>query len=180
MIAYPTDTLYGLGADPRNRDAVERIFRIKGRSAQRSIPLIAGSVDQARAAGELNAIAETLARRFWPGPLTLVVPQVAALADGIGQGRSVAVRVPDHAVARALAVGLGFPITSTSANPTGVAPAATAREVIDTIGDQLAVVVDGGPTRGGPPSTIVDVSAGAPRLVRVGAVPWDRVLESLK
>ena len=82
--------------------------------------------------------------------------------------------------ARAIAIGVGFPITSTSANRSGAPPASTAREVIDALGDLLAVVVDAGSTRGGPPSTIVDVTAGTPRLVRAGAVDWDRVLESLE
>jgi L-threonylcarbamoyladenylate synthase len=180
VIAYPTDTLYGLGADPRNREAVERIVSIKGRREEQSIPLIAADIEQARAVAVFNAIAENLARRFWPGPLTLVVRRTITLADGVGQRDTIALRVPDHAVARALAAVSGFPITSTSANLTGAMPATSAREVFDTIGTHLAVIVDGGPTRGGPPSTIVDVSSGAPRLVRAGAVPWDRVLESLQ
>jgi len=180
VIAYPTDTLYGLGADPRDPRAVDRVFQIKGRSGQQPIALIAGSVEQARVVGEFDAIAERLALRFWPGPLTVILPQAIALPHGVGEHGTIALRVPDHAVARALAVGLEFPITSTSANRTGAAPSATAREVMNAIGDQLAVIVDGGPTPGGRPSTIVDLSAGAPRLVRAGAVPWDRVLESLE
>jgi L-threonylcarbamoyladenylate synthase len=180
VIAYPTDTLYGLGADPSDRRAVERVFAIKGRNEQQPIPLIAASLDQAREVGEFDAVAERLAGRFWPGPLTMVVRQVVALADGVGQRGTIAVRVPDHAVARALALGLAFPITSTSANRTGATPAATADDVLATIGNLVDVIVDAGGTRGGSPSTIVDVSGGAPRLVRAGAVPWKRVLESLE
>lgn len=180
VIAYPTDTLYGLGADPGNRAAVNALFQIKGRSEQQSIPLIAGTIEQARAVGIFNHIAERLAGRFWPGPLTLVVSQAAPLADGVARHNTIAVRVPDHPVARALALALGGPITSTSANRSGAAPARTAIEVLESLGGEVAVVVDGGATRGGLPSTIVDVTDSVPRLVRAGAVAWDRVLESLE
>jgi tRNA threonylcarbamoyl adenosine modification protein (Sua5/YciO/YrdC/YwlC family) len=180
VIAYPTDTLYGLGADPRQTRAVDRLFRIKGRAAQHGVPLIAGSVEQALKVGRFNARASRLAAAFWPGPLTIVVTGSIDLAEGVGQAGTVAVRVPDHAVARALAIGLGFPITSTSANRTGAPPATTAREVTDEIGDRVSVIVDSGAARGGSPSTIVDLVAGTPRLVRAGAVPWERVLESLE
>jgi L-threonylcarbamoyladenylate synthase len=172
--------LYGLGADPRQARAVASVFQIKGRSEQQAVPLIAGSVGQAREVARFTHLADRLAERFWPGPLTLVLAQALPLAEGIARQGTVAVRVPDHAIARALADGLAFPITSTSANRSGAPPSATAFEVIQTIGDRLAVIVDGGPTRGGPPSTIVDVTAASPRLVRAGAVPWDRVLESLE
>lgn len=180
VIAYPTDTLYGLGADPRSLTAVNTLFQIKGRSEQRSVPLIAGTIEHARAVGAFNHIAERLAERFWPGPLTLVMFQAALLADGVARHNTIAVRVPDHPVARAIALALGGPITSTSANRSGAPPATTAIEVMDTVGGEVAVVVDGGRTRGGLPSTIVDVSGGVPRLVRAGAVTWDRVLESLE
>jgi len=180
VIAYPTDTLYGLGADPRDARAVDHVFRIKGRGEQHPVPLIAGGVEQARAVGWFDESASRLAALFWPGPLTLIVRQSVGLAEGVGQSGTIAVRVPDHAVARALALGLGFPITSTSANRTGARPAATAQEVADAIGEDVSVIVDGGPTRGGHPSTIVDLVTGTARLVRAGAVPWERVLESLK
>lgn len=180
VLAYPTDTLYGLGADPRNPEAIARVFQIKGRREQQSIPLIAATLEQAHAVGRFNSTAERLAQRFWPGPLTLVLQQSVSLANGVGQRGTIAVRVPDHPIARALAAGLGFAITSTSANRTGAPPCTTVGELVSAVGAELTIVVDGGPTRGGLPSTIVDVSAGVPSLVRAGAVPWDRVLESLK
>ena len=180
VVAFPTDTLYGLAADPRNQDAVERVFRIKGRHEQQSVPLIVATLEQARTAGRLNPTAEKLAGAFWPGPLTLVVEQAVALAHGVGLRGTVALRVPDHAIARSLASGLGFAITSTSANRSGEPACTTAGEVIDRIGANLSIVVDGGATRGGLPSTIVDVTGAVPALVRAGAVPWERVLESLR
>jgi L-threonylcarbamoyladenylate synthase len=180
VVAYPTDTLYGLAADPRVPQAVQRVFEIKGRSEQQSIPLIAATVEQARALGHFSALAARLADRFWPGPLTLIVQQKVPLAPGVAQQGTVAVRVPDHPIARALAAGLGFAITSTSANRSGAQPCATAEEVINAVGASVSIVVDGGPTRGGSPSTIVDVTGAVPSLVRAGAVPWERVLESLR
>lgn len=180
VIAYPTDTLYGLGADPRNLAAVDTVFHIKGRGEQQPLPLIAASLEQARTVGQFDDTSTRLAERFWPGPLTLVLSQAFPLASGVAQRETVAVRVPDHLVARTIAGALGFPITSTSANRSGAPPSATAREVIDRLGADLFLIVDAGATKGGLPSTIVDVSSGAPRLVRAGAVAWDRVLESLK
>ncbi len=179
-IVYPTDTLYGIGADPRDARAVERVFRIKGRLGGQALPLIAAGLEQARAAGRFDDVALRLASRFWPGPLTIVVKQAVPLADGVAQDGAVAVRVPDHSVARALAAGLGFPIVATSANASGAPPSATALEAASALGAEIGVIVDAGATPGGAPSTIVDVASGAPRLVRAGAVPWERVLESLQ
>ncbi|MBI2222074.1 MAG: Sua5/YciO/YrdC/YwlC family protein, partial [Acidobacteria bacterium] len=122
-----------------------------------------------------------LAAQFWPGPLTLVAAAAAELAGGVAAADgTVAVRVPDHAVARALARGFGFPVTATGANRSGEPPASRAGEVRAALGDAVAVLIDAGEAPGGPPSTIVDVTQQLPRLVRAGAVAWDRVLESLK
>jgi L-threonylcarbamoyladenylate synthase len=179
VVAYPTDTLYGLAADPRRQEAVDAIFRIKGRDAARALPLIAADLSQVAAVSRLSTIGQQLARRFWPGPLTLVLSTIGPLADGVATHGTIAVRVPAHDVARALAAGFGFAITATSANHTGERPAASGEEIVRTLDKEIAVLVDAGPVRGGAPSTIVDVTAEAPRLVRAGVVPWDRVLESL-
>jgi L-threonylcarbamoyladenylate synthase len=157
------------------------VFRIKGRSPGRSLPLIAADEAQVALVARLPPVGLRLAARFWPGPLTLVAAGAAALADGVAAADgTVAVRVPDHEVARALARGLAFPITATSANRSGEPPSARASEVRAALGGAVEVVIDAGDAPGGPPSTIVDVTSGAPRLVRAGAVAWDRVLESLK
>ena len=179
VIAYPTDTLYALGVDPRIGDAVARLFEVKGRDHAQAVPLIAADEEQVRQVAELSPLGERLARRFWPGPLTLVVLARAPLASGVrSPDGSVAVRVPRHDVSRDLAAGLGFCITATSANVSGHPPAAAAAAVQQALGDRIDLVL-AGDAPGGPPSTIVDVRGEVPRLVRAGVVPFDRVLESL-
>lgn len=182
IVAIPTDTLYGLAVDPRDSCAVARLFELKGRAASAAVPLIAADVDQVRErGGRMTAMGERLARRFWPGPLALVVDAHRELAAGVrAPDGSVAVRVPAHAVARALARALGAPITATSANRSGSPALADAKAILDALADDLDAVVDAGPAPGGPPSTIVDVRGDVARLVREGAIAWVAVLESLK
>jgi L-threonylcarbamoyladenylate synthase len=183
VIAYPTETFYGLGADPTNAAAIERIYAIKGRRAGEALPLIAMDVDALAELGvQPPRLARQLAEAFWPGALTLVLPIAPGrFPDALTAGGStIAVRVPDHPVARAIASIAGGLITSTSANRSGQPPASTADEVHAALGDDIAVLVDGGATPGGAPSTIVDVTSETPRLVRAGVVAWERVLESLQ
>jgi L-threonylcarbamoyladenylate synthase len=181
VVAYSTDTLYGLAVDPRSAVAVARLFAVKGRAQGHAIPLIAADEAQASLAGEFAPMARRLARAFWPGPLSLVLsarptidPQLLA-ADG-----TIAVRVPNSDVARALAEGFGFCLTATSANLSGAPATASAAIVRGTLADRVDYVLDTGDAPGGEPSTIVDVRDEVPRLVRAGAVPWKRVLESLE
>jgi L-threonylcarbamoyladenylate synthase len=184
VVGYPTETFYGLAADPRNARAIERVFAAKGRRSEEPLPLIAADLTQvARWFGTLSPIAATLARSFWPGPLTLVLPLPAnhALPTNLTAGRdNIAVRVPAHPLACALAAAVGGMITSTSANPSGTPPPTTADEVRRTLADRVAMVIDGGTTPGGAPSTIVDVTGAQPRLVRAGVIAWERVLSSLQ
>ena len=181
LLAYPTETLYGLGADPRQSAALERLLRAKGRSTEHGVPLVAGSREQIEAhVGRLPLIGHRLADSFWPGPLTLVIPAYPTLSGLLLGGRNtVAVRVPGHPVARGLADELGHPVTSTSANRSGSSAARTATEAVDALGPELGIVLDGGVTEGGEPSTIVDVQTSMPVLLRAGKVPWDCVLQSL-
>ena len=181
VVAYPTDTLYGLGVDPTQAPAVERLCRLKTRPAQAGIPLIAAGLVQVESrAGVLPPLGRRLAARFWPGPLTLVLDPAAAFAAGVRAGDgSVAIRVPRGLPARRLAALCGGPITATSANLAGRRPAATAGEVVDGLGAAVALVLEQTAPLTGPPSTIVDVRGRRPRLVREGAVAWERVLQSL-
>lgn len=181
IVAFPTDTLYGLAVDPRDDRAVDRLFAVKGRAFDQRVPLVASDEAQAAAqAGALTPLARRLAAEFWPGPLTLIVTANAALCARVhaSTGR-IAVRVPGHATARALARMAGHPITATSANISGDAAPTGAAPIIATLGDRIDMLLDAGPTVGGLPSTIVDATGSAPVLIRPGVVAWERVLEFL-
>ncbi len=179
VVAYPTDTLYGLAVDPRNADAVRRLYDLKGRPETSALTLIAADTAHARAAGEMTADAERLAARWWPGPVTIVVRARPILArETLGGGGTVGIRMPDHVVAVALARDTGFCVTATSANRSGATAASTPGAVAAALPD-VDAILDAGPSRGGAPSTIVDASARLVTLIREGAVPWERVLKSL-
>jgi len=184
IIAFPTETFYGLGADPAREDAVAAIFAAKGRSAGEALPLIAADTAAARrVAAAWSEAADRLAAAFWPGPLTLVVPvRAGAVVDGVTAGRdTIAVRVPGHALARALAgAAPAGVLTATSANRSGSPALTTADEVQRALGTGVALIIDGGPSPGGLASTIVDVTGADPRLIREGPVAFDRVLEFLR
>ena len=181
IVAYPTDTLYGLAVDPRSDAAVERVVAVKERERSAAVALIAADVLQAQEVGTFGASELALARAFWPGPLTIVVPAAQDLSKRLsGDLNTVGVRVPAHAVARALAAAFGSCITATSANISGSTPSMTADEVAAALEGRIDAVLDGGPAPGGPPSTIVEFADGRPVLRRSGAVAWNRVLESLQ
>ena len=179
VVAYPTDTLYGLAVNPANGDAVSRLFALKGRPLDKAIPLIAADLDQVRDWTTMTPLAERLAASFWPGPLTLVVATRRVVDPRVlGDGGTVAIRVPDQGVARTLAAAAGCPITSTSANASGQPPTPNPDGVARTL-PAVDVLVDDGVTTGGVASTIVDATGTQPILVRAGAIAWERVLESL-
>jgi len=178
VVAFPTDTLYGLAANPYDPAAVSAIFALKGRSGNQPLPLVAADLTQVAAIAAVDAVTMRLAQAFWPGPLTLLLHATAEFATGVSStDRLVGVRVPDSEIARALAGGVGHALTATSANRSGDPPTADPDIVASSLPD-VVLLVDGGECRGGPPSTIVDVSA-SPRLVREGAISWSRVLEFL-
>lgn len=180
-MAIPTDTLYGLAADPFSRSAVDNIFTIKGRAAQQALPLVAADEHQVELTlGTLPPLAKRLADLFWPGALTLVIPAPAALApEALGGGTTVAVRVPDHAVTQALCAQFGQPLTATSANLSGEPPTNDPDVVWTALGSTVGALLDAGHTPGLQASTIVDVTTAEPRLVREGAIAWDVVQSAL-
>ena len=173
VVVYPTDTVYGLGADAFNEAAVERVFEIKGRPAGLPIPLLLGSLDQLLlAVEEVPPLARKLAGQFWPGALTLALPKapgVPALVSA--RGWTVGVRVPGHPVPRELARLLGRPITGTSANQSGGPSPRTAEEARTQVGGLVDLVIDGGPAPLGRESTVLDLTGPVPRILREGAVP---------
>jgi len=181
LVAYPTDTVYGIGCDPRNPEAVARLFEAKERDAGRASPLIGDSIEQLSEAVEFTEIARRLAASFWPGPLSLVLEARPAISrQALGGLDTAAVRVPADEMARSLASAVGFAITATSANISGQPPVARASLLSAQLIAHLDFVLDGGTRQDGAVSTIVDVTGAVPRLVRSGAVAWDRVLESLR
>jgi len=177
VVALPTDTLYALAADPFSSSAVARVFAVKGRTAERALPLIAAEAAQAAEhLGRLPEAGQRLADRFWPGPLTLLVSAPRGLArDVTGGTGKVGVRVPADAVARAVCAETGRPVTATSANVSGEPATADPDEVERALGDHLDLLIDTGMTRGGAPSTIVDVTGAEAVLVRAGAISWDDI-----
>ncbi|MBI4312378.1 MAG: threonylcarbamoyl-AMP synthase [Chloroflexi bacterium] len=172
VVAYPTDTLYGLGADFACLPAVQRVLEIKGRPQEMGMPLLLSDFSQLPIVAEgLSEAALLLAERFWPGALTLVVRRSARVPDMVTGGRdTVAVRAPAHPVPIALASGLGRPITGTSANNTGQPPATTAQEVVRQLDKRVDLVIDGGPLPIGLASTIVDATGEPLKVLRLGAI----------
>ena len=180
IVAYPTDTFYGLAVDPTSAVAVAALFDLKGRDPAVAMPLIAASAAQVHDVAAIDPASSRLANAFWPGPLSLVLDAAPVVARAVHAGRhTVAVRVPAHRVAQCLAAGSGVPITSTSANRSGEPPVSTVDDLGPLARDPRVLVVDGGATPGGRPSTIVDARAVPPRLVREGAIAWSRVLDCL-
>ena len=168
-VALPTDTVYGVGVLPFDAAAIDRIYAIKGRPAEKGIPVLLGDVaDVAYVAGILPPAAAALMAHFWPGPLTLVVPRSPDLPANLSPDDTVAVRVPDHAVARALIRAAGGAVAATSANVSGQPPALTADEVLAALSGRVAAVLDDGPSPGGVASTVVDCTVDPPLIRRAG------------
>ena len=172
VIGYPTDTLYGLGCSLFDVSAVEMVARLKRRDPSLAvISLIPDAAQTFGLAADISEVAERLMARFWPGPLSLIFRASMVIPQSVrGAGDTVALRVPRDILCERLLDRIGGPVVSSSANLTGQRPAETAEEVARIFGNQLDLVVDGGPRRGNVPSTLVDVSHLRPRLLRRGAV----------
>jgi L-threonylcarbamoyladenylate synthase len=173
IVAFPTDTVYGLGADPLNEQAVDRIYKVKKRPHNLSLPLLlVDKSDLVKVASVVPEIAWQLAERFLPGGLTLVLRKSPWVPGSVtAGGDTVAVRIPDHPVPIALIRGLGTPIVGTSANLSGRPSPVTAEEVRQQLGDEVDLIIDGGRCPGGTESTVLDLSSKVPALIRAGAIP---------
>ena len=180
LVAFPTDTVYGLGAEVLNREAVARLYRVKGRTEEKAIPVLAAGGEALQmVAKPLPAMAERLAERFWPGPLTLVVWRLPELPPEVSPYDTVAVRVPDHELALALLEASG-PLAVTSANRTGAPSSLSAIDVLATLGGAFDLLLDGGQAPGGMPSTVVDCTQDEPYVLRAGPISADDILAALK
>jgi L-threonylcarbamoyladenylate synthase len=181
LVAFPTDTLYGLGAVASRERAVKRLFEAKERSADRPLPIfVASPADVDSLATEVSPAARRLMETFWPGGLTLVLRRRPRFHyPALAGGDTVAVRVPAHPVALELLCRVGEPLTGTSANLSGRPGPRTAGEVRRQLGGRVDLIVDGGPCAGGVESTVVDCSVDPPQVLREGAVPPERVAAAL-
>ncbi len=172
LLAFPTDTVYGIGADAANDAAVSRLYQAKLRPAGKAIPLLLGdATDLDALAQHLPEVTTRLIAAFWPGALTLVIQRSATVSAVVAAGGStVAVRLPNHPIPRALARALGGALAVTSANLSGSHEAVTAAEVLDQLAGRIDLILDGGTCHGGVASTVLDVTTKPPTIVRAGAL----------
>ena len=177
LVAFPTETVYGLGADARNADAVRRIFTAKGRPENHPVIVhVEGLADAQAWAARMPEGARALARAFWPGPLTLIMPRASHVPDAVTGGQdSVGLRAPAHPVARALLAAFGGGIAAPSANRFGHVSPTTALHVAEDLGDEVALILDGGACDVGIESTIVAFTTDTPMLLRPGGIAVDAI-----
>lgn len=181
LVAFPTDTVYGLGANAFERYAVRQIFAVKERPPDKGLPVFIYQLD------DLNLVARrvpnqawSLLQQFWPGDLTVVLPKNPSLPDEVTSGQpTVAVRIPNHPVCLDLVTQVGRPLAVTSANLSGRPAPTTAQAVAEQLGDRIPLILDGGPSQIELPSSIVDLSASPPRLLRQGRLTLDMLKEYL-
>jgi L-threonylcarbamoyladenylate synthase len=174
LVAFPTETFYGLGAAALDGGAVQSVFLVKGRAESKPVLVLVDSPEMVSRLAEVSERARRLMARHWPGALTLVLPARPGLPAELTAGTgTVGVRLSPHPVARALVRALGGPVTAPSANLAGAPPPTTAAEVLRAFDGVIALVLDGGPTPGGQPSTVLDVSVEPPRVIRQGPVKVD-------
>jgi L-threonylcarbamoyladenylate synthase len=176
LVIYPTDTVYGLGADPAFPHAIRRIFEVKGRPDEKAIIWLVDSLDSARAACLVDDRAEYLAEIFWPGALTLVLPRRDPPPGALP---TLGVRVPGHLTALAILRGMDGPVATTSANRSGEPSARTAEDAIAAMGAEVDLIIDAGAAPGGTESTVLDLSTRPSRLVRVGAIEASEIEAAL-
>jgi L-threonylcarbamoyladenylate synthase len=175
LVAFPTDTVYGLGCLAFDQAAIESIYVAKDRPLEKAIPILVADVDDLdRVTRDLPERARRLASRFWPGPLTLVLPKRVDLPAAVSATDTVGVRVPDNEVARTLLHAAG-PMAVTSANLSGRESPRDVSEVIRQLDGRIPLVLDGGETRGGVPSTVVDVSGAEPFILREGPITLEQI-----
>ncbi len=180
VVVFPTDTLYGLGADVFNESALRRVFDIKGRPAELALPVLVADWQQVETVtSNPSRTSRRLASAFWPGSLTLVLPKSPTLSSLVtGNRDTVAVRMPNHWAPLTLAARLGRPITGTSANRSGAADLKTLAAVQATLVDSVDSILGVGPLPQGTPSTVIDLTGDTPKLIREGATPFAEVLKT--
>lgn len=179
LVVYPTDTVYGLGCDPFNVNAVKRVFTVKG-DREKPLPILSCSVADLGKIARLSEVAQRIAAKFWPGPLTIIVPKKPTLPDVVTCGLdSVGVRVPKHdVVVQLIRLSKGL-LVGTSANKTGQEPPRTASKAAEQLGEEVDLILDGGRTPLGVSSTVIDLTIRKPRILREGPVSFEDISEVL-
>ncbi|MFZ2097716.1 MAG: L-threonylcarbamoyladenylate synthase [Anaerolineales bacterium] len=179
LVAFPTDTVYGLAALPTTEEYVERLFAAKGRNNSRAIAILIGNYsDLNKVVNHLDEMPERLAHRFWPGPLTIVVPKIAGLPETLSQDGTIGVRMPDHPVALALLRQIG-PLAVTSANISGKDNTNSAEEVYRQLNGRVHLILDGGRSAGGVPSTVVSCISADMKILREGPISLEEIEAAL-
>lgn len=179
LVAFPTDTVYGVGALAFDAQTVESIYSAKERPVEKAIPVLIGvNEDITQVAEEIPPLAKKLIARFWPGPLTVLVPKKPSLPEVVSATSTVGVRVPDHEVARALLRKAG-PMAVTSANRSSQPSPTTAQEVLAQLDGRIALILDGGKTPGGIPSTLVDCTGNEIQILRAGPLTQEDLLNAI-
>jgi L-threonylcarbamoyladenylate synthase len=179
LVAFPTDTVYGVGALAFDAKAIESIYAAKDRPIEKAIPILIGGLDDlAKVAIDIPEVARKLALRFWPGPLTILVPKRGDIPESVSATATIGVRVPDHEIARALLQAAG-PMAVTSANISGAQSPVSAEQVFEQLGGRIPLIIEAGRTRGGVPSTLVDCTAPELRILREGPIALEELLAAL-
>ena len=182
VIAFPTDTFYGLGVDPFNREAVNRVFELKGREKNKPlILLISSRVQLETMVKEITPAHSALIHKFWPGPLTLLFKPGSVIPENVSAGSNrIGIRQPGNTMTRNLISALGQPITAASANLAGESPPITAKQVQQSFGNRVDLIIDGGTCQGGKPSPVVHALETPVRLVRHGAIAFSEIEMALR
>jgi L-threonylcarbamoyladenylate synthase len=179
LVAFPTDTVYGVGALAFDGKTIESIYAAKDRPVEKAIPVLIGEANELEKVGiDIPKVALQLAARFWPGPLTILVPKRPDLPKSVSATSTVGVRVPDHDVARAL-LRLAGPMAVTSANLSGAQSPVSAQEVYEQLGGRIPLIIDGGRTPGGVPSTLVDCTTPELKILREGPIRLEELHSAL-
>lgn len=179
LVAFPTDTVYGLGALPFQSETVERLYIAKGRNTERAIAVLLGDASQlSQVAAKISPMAHKFAEHFWPGPLTLIVTRQPTLPSVISPNQTLGVRIPDHSITLKLLKMTG-PLAVTSANLSGQGNTTTAQEVFAQLGGRIHLIIDGGRAPGGVPSTVVDCTSPEPVIIREGPISLEQMYATL-
>jgi L-threonylcarbamoyladenylate synthase len=180
IVAFPTDTVYGLGADPFQASGIIKLFEAKGRDSNKAIAILIGSIEQAKLVTDhMTDLAIRLCEVFWPGGLTVIVPRKNTLPELISNTDRVGIRMPNHPIALEMLRTFG-PLATTSANLSGKPDAVTARDVYDQLGNRIPLILDGGKCPGGTPSTVIDCSGSEPIILREGPVSSEQIFKVLE